>query len=85
MVLPQYLKCRIPSHLTNKEALGVKLKIAEKNAFCNYSFFIGAAKENIKNLNKLELLDGCCGVKIFMGSSTGDLLVEDDESLKKFQ
>ncbi len=68
---------------TNKEALGVKLKIAEKNAFCNYSFFIGAAKENIKNLNELELLDGCCGVKIFMGSSTGDLLVEDDESLKQ--
>ena len=68
---------------TTKEALNVKLKIAEKNAFCNYSFFIGAAKENIQNLKALEVLDGCCGVKIFMGSSTGDLLVEDDESLKK--
>ena len=67
---------------TTKEALNVKLKIAEKNAFCNYSFFIGAAKGNIQNLKALEVLDGCCGVKIFMGSSTGDLLVEDDE-LKK--
>ena len=68
---------------TNKDALDEKLRIAEKNAFCNYSFFIGAAKENIQNLGKLEVMDGCCGVKIFMGSSTGDLLVEDDDSLKK--
>ena len=68
---------------TNKDALSEKLKIAQKNAFCNYSFFIGAAKENIEFLKELELLEGCCGVKIFMGSSTGDLLVEDDESLKK--
>ena len=41
------------------------------------------AKENIDKLGELELMDGCCGVKIFMGSSTGDLLVEDDESLRK--
>ena len=55
----------------------MKIKIAEQSAFCNYSFFIGAAKENIHELNKLEKLEGCCGVKIFMGSSTGNLLVED--------
>ena len=67
----------------NKEQLDVKLEIAKKNAFCNYSFFIGAAKENITELSKLERLVGCCGVKIFMGSSTGDLLVEDDDSLRK--
>ena len=60
-----------------------KLKIADKDASCNYSFFMGAAKENIDKLGELELMDGCCGVKIFMGSSTGDLLVEDDDSLKK--
>ena len=68
---------------TNKEALSEKLKIADKDAYCNYSFFMGAAKENIDKLGELELMDGCCGVKIFMGSSTGDLLVEDDESLRK--
>ena len=68
---------------TTKEALNQKLLIAKENAYCNYSFFIGAAKENIENLKTLEMLPGCCGVKIFMGSSTGDLLVEDDNSLKK--
>ena len=68
---------------TNKTQLLRKLKIAEKNAFCNYSFFIGATKNNFKQLSNLELLKGCCGVKIFMGSSTGDLLVDDDESLIK--
>ena len=67
----------------NEKELNIKLDIAERESFCNYSFFIGAAKENISNLSKLENLEGCCGVKIFMGSSTGDLLVEDDESLKK--
>ena len=67
----------------NKEQLDIKLEIANKKSFCNYSFFIGAAKENITELSKLERLAGCCGVKIFMGSSTGDLLVEDDDSLRK--
>ena len=68
---------------TTKAALNQKLSIAKKNAFCNYSFFVGAAKNNIENLKDLELLPGCCGVKIFMGSSTGDLLVEDDNSLRE--
>ena len=68
---------------TTKAALNEKLSIAQKNAYCNYSFFVGAAKENIQNLKNLERLPGCCGVKIFMGSSTGDLLVEDDDSLRK--
>ena len=66
----------------NKKELNVKIKIAEKKAFCNFSFFAGAAKKNIKDLANLEKISGCCGVKIFMGSSTGDLLVEDDESLR---
>ncbi len=68
---------------TTESALNEKISIAQKNAYCNYSFFVGAAKENIENLKKLERLPGCCGVKIFMGSSTGDLLVEDDDSLRK--
>ncbi len=68
---------------TTEAALNEKISIAQKNAYCNYSFFVGAAKENIENLKKLERLPGCCGVKIFMGSSTGDLLVEDDDSLRR--
>ena len=66
-----------------KEDFEVKVKLAEQKSFCNFSFFVGAARENIDNLKYLERLPGCCGVKIFMGSSTGDLLVEDDESLRK--
>ena len=67
----------------DKKQLDLKLKIAHSHAYCNYSFFIGAAKKNITHLSALESLEGCCGVKIFMGSSTGDLLVEDDDSLRK--
>ena len=68
---------------TNLQELTNKFKIAEKSGFCNFSFFIGATRENIEEINELESFSGCCGVKIFMGSSTGDLLVEDDESIIK--
>ncbi len=68
---------------TNEIEFKKKIKIAETNANCNFSFFIGASKNNINMINKLENLSGCCGVKIFMGSSTGDLLVEDDENIIK--
>ncbi len=65
------------------EALNQKLKIAEENSFCNYSFYIGAVRENIGELKYLEKSEGCSGIKIFMGSSTGSLLIEDDNSLEK--
>ncbi len=65
------------------EALNQKLKIAEENSFCNYSFYIGAVRENIEDLKYLEKSEGCSGIKIFMGSSTGSLLIEDDKSLEK--
>ena len=47
----------------NQEQLDIKVKIAENQAFCNYSFFIGAAKENIDKLDVLEKLEGCWGKK----------------------
>ena len=65
------------------EALNEKLKIANTNSFCNYSFYIGAVRENIESLNILEKSSGCSGIKIFMGSSTGSLLIEDDKTLEK--
>ncbi len=68
---------------TNKDELKKKFELGNKNGFCNFSFFVGATKENIDELNELEKTSGCCGVKIFMGSSTGDLLVEDDENIIK--
>ncbi len=52
-------------------------------AHCNYAFFVGGSHDNVSSLADLELLPHCSGIKIFMGSSTGSLLVEDDETLEK--
>ncbi len=59
-----------------------KLKIASQHSFANYAFYLGATDDNleeIKNVNARET----CGIKIFMGSSTGSLLVDDPESLER--
>jgi dihydroorotase len=66
-----------------KELLEDKLNRAKGRAWCDHAFFIGGSKENYQDLPKLEMLPGCAGVKIFMGSSTGSLLVEDDATLLK--
>jgi dihydroorotase len=63
-------------------ALEEKLTRAEGRAWCDHAFFIGAAAENATRLGELERLPGCCGVKIFMGSSTGSLLVHEDDTLR---
>ena len=65
------------------DALADKLARAEGRAWCDHAFFIGATAENADMLNTIERLPGCCGVKIFMGSSTGNLLVEDDATLER--
>ena len=69
-----------PSTLTAAD-LADKLARARGRAWVDHAFFMGAAAENAAELGDLELLPGCCGVKIFMGASTGSLLVEDDETL----
>lgn len=71
-----------PSTLT-AEALNDKLSRAQGRAWTDHAFYMGAADENAEKLGELELLPGCSGVKIFMGSSTGSLLVEDDDSLRR--
>ncbi|MCC7046795.1 MAG: dihydroorotase [Alphaproteobacteria bacterium] len=71
-----------PPTLT-QAALEDKLKRAEGRAWSDHAFFIGASASNVDELADLEMLPGCCGVKIFMGSSTGGLLVEDDETLER--
>ncbi len=68
---------------TTKEALEDKLGRAEGRAWCHYAFFAGAAAENVGQLAELEKIPGCCGVKIFMGSSTGNLLVSEDEVIRQ--
>lgn len=68
---------------TTLQALKEKLSLAKNRTYCDYAFYIGASNDNISELSKLELEAGVCGIKIFMGSSTGSLLVEDDYHLEK--
>lgn len=68
---------------TTREALEDKLTRANGRAWCDYAFFVGAATDNIESLAELERLPGTPGVKVFVGSSTGSLLVPDDAHLEK--
>lgn len=65
-----------------KEAHEDKIARATGRMHCEFAFFIGGTHENAEQLPELERLPGCPGVKVFMGSSTGDLLVEDDEGVE---
>jgi len=67
---------------TNVEALNDKLTRMKGRAWCNYAFYIGGTPDKATDWHKLEMLPGCCGIKIFMGASTGNLLVEEDEAVE---
>ena len=60
-----------------------KLNLAKNRMHCNYAFYFGATPENADQLSKLKDLKGCCGVKLFAGSSTGKLLVAKEEDIEK--
>jgi dihydroorotase len=60
-----------------------KIKRAHHRMHCDFAFYIGGTRENTAELPELERAVGCAGVKVFIGSSTGSLLVEDDEGLRK--
>lgn len=68
---------------TTQAALQEKLARANGRAWCDYAFFVGATTENAESLAELEMMPGTPGVKIFMGSSTGSLLVSDDDDLRR--
>jgi dihydroorotase len=68
---------------TTREALEYKLARAAESAWVDFAFFIGAAAENAHELAELERIPGCAGVKAFLGSSTGSLLVEDPQVLRE--
>jgi len=68
---------------TNLEALLDKFKRAKDRSYCDYAFYVGGTEDNSKDLPDLEKVDGCCGVKVFMGLSTGSLLVSGDDDLSK--
>jgi len=65
------------------EALADKLARAKNRMHCDHAFYIGGTHENADQLGELERLPGCCGVKVFVGSSTGNLLIADDEGIKR--
>ena len=64
------------------EAFFGKLARAKGRMHCDYAFYVGATPENARVLGELERLPGCCGVKVFMGSSTGSLLIPDDQGIE---
>jgi dihydroorotase len=68
---------------TTVAALEDKLARAKGRAHVDHAFYAGASPDNFAQLPELERVPGCCGVKTFMGSSTGTLLVEDDEGLNQ--
>lgn len=68
---------------TTAELFQEKLDRAKGRAHCHYAFFIGGSHENIAELAQLEKHPHCSGIKVFMGSSTGSLLVEDDPTLER--
>lgn len=68
---------------TSAEAIADKLARAKGRIHVDHAFYLGATVENAHALGELERLPGCCGVKTFMGSSTGSLLVGDDEGLEQ--
>lgn len=66
-----------------QELLEQKYQIAAQQSLANYSFYIGAANDNLEEVMKTNL-DTVCGLKIFMGSSTGNLLVDNAKTLEGF-
>ena len=67
---------------TDKARLDDKLARANGRMHCDHAFYVGATHENAAELGELERSPGCCGVKVFMGASTGDLLIPDDEGIE---
>jgi dihydroorotase len=72
----------VPNTLT-QELLEDKYDIASKSSLANYSFFMGASNDNIDEVLKTDIKT-ICGVKIFMGSSTGNMLVDKEQALEEF-
>jgi dihydroorotase len=66
---------------TSEAALADKVRRARGRMHCDCAFGVGGTRDNAADVAELERLPGAAGIKVFMGSSTGDLLVEDDEGV----
>ena len=67
---------------TSEAALADKVARATNRMHCDFAFFVGGTHDNVKDLPELEMLPGAAGVKVFIGSSTGSLLVADDPGVR---
>jgi hypothetical protein len=67
--------------ITNRAQLDWKRDHVSTHAWCDMGLYVGALKTNIPSLAELELEPNVCGIKVFAGSSTGDLMIEDDAGL----
>jgi len=68
---------------TSADALADKVRRARHRMFCDFAFYVGATHDNVNDIPELERLEGSAGIKVFVGSSTGDLLVEDEPTLDR--
>ncbi|ACK50068.1 dihydroorotase, multifunctional complex type [Methylocella silvestris BL2] len=67
---------------TSAEALADKVSRAHHRMHCDFAFWVGGTADNVDQIPELERLPGAAGIKVFMGSSTGSLLVEDDAGVE---
>ncbi|WP_273792651.1 dihydroorotase [Brucella anthropi] len=67
---------------TSADALEEKIRRGRHRMHCDFAFWVGGTRDNAKDVAELERLPGAAGIKVFMGSSTGDLLVEDDDGVR---
>ena len=67
---------------TTASTLADKVARARNRMFCDFAFYVGGTKDSVTAIANLEKLEGSAGIKVFAGSSTGDLLVEDDAGLE---
>ena len=67
---------------TTNEKLEEKFALAANSSFANYSFLFGGTNDNLEELKKLDK-NACSGVKLFLGSSTGNMLVDNEEVIEK--
>ena len=67
---------------TSADALEDKIRRGRHRMHCDFAFWVGGTRDNAKDVAELERLPGAAGIKVFMGSSTGDLLVEDDDGVR---
>ena len=64
---------------SNQTEFNKKLNLAKNRMFCNYAFYFGATPHNINDLKKLNNIEGWCGVKLYAGTNTVNILVKDEK------